>query len=161
MDDLNRTFVIPVSGTADNCIFTNYTYFLRNENKFIIKPKPHLELLEISEPVPSGTLQRKGSARSLRSNMTNKSILSYLGVNPISPSILSNTIDYINRYLNSNLLSHPISDFPGSFIESDGIQLFELMAFVSSKPANYPWRYTPTNNEVPVDRVKKLYNQYN
>lgn len=29
-DDLNRTFVIPVSGTADNCIFTNYTFFLRN-----------------------------------------------------------------------------------------------------------------------------------
>lgn len=29
-DDLNRTFVIPVSGTTDNCILTNYTYFLRN-----------------------------------------------------------------------------------------------------------------------------------
>ena len=29
-DHMNRTFTIPVSGTADNCIFTNYTYFLRN-----------------------------------------------------------------------------------------------------------------------------------
>jgi hypothetical protein len=29
-DDMNRTFTIPVSGTADNCILTNYTYFLRN-----------------------------------------------------------------------------------------------------------------------------------
>ena len=36
-DDMNRTFVIPVSGTADNCIFTNYTYFLRNEGKFTVK----------------------------------------------------------------------------------------------------------------------------
>jgi len=36
-DDMNRTFTIPVSGTADNCIFTNYTYFLRNENKFKIQ----------------------------------------------------------------------------------------------------------------------------
>lgn len=30
IDDLNRSFVIPVSGTTDNCILTNYTYFLRN-----------------------------------------------------------------------------------------------------------------------------------
>lgn len=30
IDDLNRSFTIPVSGTADNSIFTNYTYFLRN-----------------------------------------------------------------------------------------------------------------------------------
>ena len=37
IDDMNRTFVIPVSGTTDNCIFTNYTYLLRNENKFKIK----------------------------------------------------------------------------------------------------------------------------
>ena len=34
--------------------------------------------------------------------------MSYLGVNPISPAILSNTIDYINRYLNSNMLTSPI-----------------------------------------------------
>ncbi len=37
IDDMNRTFVIPVSGTSDNCIFTNYTFFLRNEGKFKIK----------------------------------------------------------------------------------------------------------------------------
>jgi len=44
-DDMNRTFTIPVSGTADNCIFTNYTYFLRNENKFHIKTDGPLQLV--------------------------------------------------------------------------------------------------------------------
>lgn len=46
IDDLNRVFVIPVSGTADNCIFTSYTYFLRNEGRFIIKPQGALKLIE-------------------------------------------------------------------------------------------------------------------
>ena len=35
--------------------------------------------------------------------------MSYLGVAPINPAILSNTIDYINRYLNSNLLTVSIT----------------------------------------------------
>lgn len=105
---MNRSFTIPISGTADNCIFTNYTYFLRNENKFSIKAKPHLELIETAE-TQTGPLVRKNSARSLRSNVTGKSVMSYLGVAPINPAILSNTIDYINRYLNSNLLTVPIT----------------------------------------------------
>ena len=122
---MNRTFSIPVSGTADNCIFTNYTYFLRNENKFTIKTENSLQLVETTETQsPSAPLQRKNSAHSLKSNVTNKSVLSYLGVTPISPTILANTIDYINRYLNSNLLTVPITNVPGSFIENDGAPLF-------------------------------------
>lgn len=61
---------------------------------------------------------------------------------PISPALLGNTIDYINRYLNSNLVTIPISTFPNSLIECDGAQLFEILSFVSSKPSNFPWRYT-------------------
>lgn len=56
----------------------------------------------------SQTLARKNSSHSMRSNVTGKSVMSYLGVAPISPAILSNTIDYINRYLNANLLTTPI-----------------------------------------------------
>ena len=111
-----------------------------------------------------GGLVRKNSShsfRSLRSNVTGRSIMSYLGINPISPAILSNTIDYINRYLNSNMLSSPIKEFPGSFIENDGQQIFEVIQYVSSKNTNYPWRYQPIANEKPLNRVKRIYNQYN
>jgi hypothetical protein len=126
IDDLNRTFVIPISGTTDNCILTNYTYFLRNEHKFVIKTEGQLQLIEnIPDPTNHQPgLQRKHSSHSLRSNVTGRSVVSYLGVNPISPAILSNTIDYINRYLNSNMLTTTIREFPGSFIESDGQQIF-------------------------------------
>jgi hypothetical protein len=87
------------------------------------------------------SLQRKYSSHSLKSNATNKSVMSYLGVAPINQTILANTIDYINRYLNANLLTFPITDFPGSFIESDGSQIFEIIAFVSAKNNTYPWKY--------------------
>lgn len=154
---MNRTFTIPVSGTADNCILTNYTYFLRNENKFTIQTDGPLQLLEKHDQ--SAPLVRKNSSHSLRSNMTNKSVLSYLGVAPISPAVLSNTIDYINRYLNSNLLTIPITNFPGSFIENDGAPLFEIIAFVSGKNTNFNWRYT--GNEKGLPKVQKIFEQYN
>lgn len=35
-DDMNRTYIVPVSGTTDNCFFTNYAYFLRSEGRFKI-----------------------------------------------------------------------------------------------------------------------------
>lgn len=34
--------------------------------------------------------------------------MSYLGVNPINPSVLANTLNYVMRYLNANLLTTPI-----------------------------------------------------
>ncbi len=62
------------------------------------------------------SLQRKNSSHSLRSNATNKSVLSYLGVQPINNTILTNTLNYIMRYLNANLLTTPINEFPESLI---------------------------------------------
>lgn len=97
----------------------------------------------------------------MRSNVTGKSVMSYLGVAPISPAILSNTIDYINRYLNANLLTTPIKQFPISVIEADGQQIFEILAFVSNKNSNFPWKYTPSPNDKPINKVTKLFNQYN
>lgn len=117
-DDMNRSFVIPVSGTTDNCIFTNYTYFLRNEGKFKIKSDTSLQLLEVNENASSSfSLQRKNSAHSFKSNATGKSVMSYLGVSPINQSILTNTLNYVYRYLNANLLTMPISEFPESLID--------------------------------------------
>jgi len=50
--------------------------------------------------------------------------MSYLGVTPINQSILTNTLNYVLRYLNANLLTSSIHEFPESLIENDGAQLF-------------------------------------
>jgi|JI6StandDraft_1071083.scaffolds.fasta_scaffold10500_1 hypothetical protein len=46
-DDMNRTYVVPISGTADNSFFTNYAYFLRSEGKFKVEVKESLVVREL------------------------------------------------------------------------------------------------------------------
>jgi hypothetical protein len=46
---MNRTYVVPISGTTDNCFFTNYAYFLRSEGKFKIDIKDSLIVRELDD----------------------------------------------------------------------------------------------------------------
>jgi len=57
----------------------------------------------------TSSLQRKHSSHSLKSNSTNRSIMSYLGIAPINPYVLSTTLEYIKKYLNENMLNIPIN----------------------------------------------------
>ncbi len=85
--------------------------------------------------------------------------MSYLGVTPINQSILTNTLNYVLRYLNANLLTSPIHQFPESLIENDGTQLFEIISFVSNKASSYPWKYN--GGLKGTEKVTKLFQQYN
>jgi hypothetical protein len=96
--------------------------------------------------------------RSSKTNATNKSLLSYLGSSMIKPGILESTIEYLTRYLNSNVLTSKIEEFPRSFIDSDGSQLFEIIAFFTPKGNNFPWRCTIKDKG--IKKVEALYNQY-
>ena len=117
-------------------------------------------MVESNENASSSmSLQRKNSAHSLKSSATNKSVMSYLGVPPINQAVLTNTLNYVLRYLNANLLTSPIHEFPDSLIENDGSQLFEIIAFVSNKPSSYPWKYN--GGLKGVEKVTKLFEQYN
>jgi hypothetical protein len=46
--------------------------------------------------------------------------MSYLGIAPINPYVLSTTLEYIKKYLNENILTIPINEFPQSVVENDG-----------------------------------------
>ncbi len=76
---------------------------------------------------------------------------------PISHKTLSDTLNYIKRYLNANLLINPITSFPESFIETDGAPLFEILSFLTSKQPKYPWKVGAEKGNL---RVRKLYEQY-
>ena len=123
LDEYNRSYFITVSGSTDNCLFTNYSYFLRNEGRFKVVATESLNVVECEEEGRA----RKGSAISAKSNATNKSLkslVSYLGPNLIKSGILEYTIEYLTRYLNHNVLTIKIDSFPRSLIESDGLQIF-------------------------------------
>lgn len=158
---MNRTYIIPISGTADNCFFTNYAYFLRSDGKYKVDIKDSLLVRELEEEEENPARVRKNSAHSMRSsktNATNKSLLSYLGSSMIKPGILESTIEYLTRYLNANVLTSRIDEFPRSFIDSDGAQLFEIIAFFTPKGSSFPWRCNV--KEKSVKKVEALYSQY-
>jgi hypothetical protein len=145
-DDMNRSYVVPISGTTDNSFFTNYAYFLRSEGRYKVDIKDSLVVrdLEDDEEGPGGRVRQKSahSMRSSKTNATNKSLLSYLGSNMIKPGILESTIEYLTRYLNSNVLTSKIDEFPRTLIENDGAQLFEIISFFTPKSTSFPWRCT-------------------
>lgn len=76
----------------------------------------------------------------------------------IKPGLLENTIEYLTRYLNANILTSRIDEFPRSLIENDGAQLFEIISFFTPKSGNFPWRCTI--KEKSQKKVEALYNQY-
>lgn len=49
VDEFNRSYFITVSGSTDNCLFTNYGFFLRNEGRFKIIVGDSLNVMEIEE----------------------------------------------------------------------------------------------------------------
>ena len=103
--------------------------------------------------------QRKNSTHSLKSNITNKTVFSYFGVPPISNSILTNTLDFINRYISANFLNDPHLKFPDSFIEKNGAPLFEILGYLTNKNINFGYR---VSEEVRgVGKAVKVYGQYN
>lgn len=67
--------------------------------------------------------------------------MSYLGIAPINPYVLSTTLEYIKKYLNENVLTIPISEFPQSMVEGEGRQMVEVMTVTAGKGAKYPWVY--------------------
>ena len=56
------------------------------------------------------------------------------------------------------MLTSRIEEFPRSFIDSDGAQLFEIIAFFTPKGSSFPWRCSI--KEKNVKKVEALYNQY-
>ena len=67
--------------------------------------------------------------------------MSYLGIAPINPYVLSTTLEYIKKYLNENILTIPISEFPQGMVEADGKPMIEVMAVTAGKQGKYPWVY--------------------
>lgn len=78
-----------------------------------------------SENTKSNSKKHKGapsvvSNRTFSSHTSAKSVKTALGYTPIHNSFLEQSVEFINRWLNFNVLTSNISNFPGSIIESNG-----------------------------------------
>lgn len=89
-----------------------------------------------------------------------KSNRSILGYTPIPQDCLDKSIEFLLGFLNYNILINAISQFPGSIIEHNGQELFEIITFFTGR-TQFPFKAVIESHTMKrSDKVQKLYKQY-
>lgn len=150
IDENSKIYSIPVSGTTDNSLFTNFPYFQRHfDNEYTVQAeegKP-LNLQEVSinsddedfktpRPTQGGGMTKSNHRAASVVSMT-KSSRSVLGFEPISRNMLEKSCEILLRWLNHTALNLNIQSFPGDLIQNNGIHLFELLNFLTGKTLSF------------------------
>jgi len=106
-----------------------------------------------------------GGAPSVVSNKTHsshassKSNRSALGYQPIHISFLESNLEFVTRWMNSNVLTSNIQSFPTTIVEHNGHEIFELITFLTGR-GSFNFRCSIESNMKRLDRVQKLHTQY-
>jgi hypothetical protein len=152
-DDSGRVYVVPISGTTDNSLLTNFAYLQRRQNEFQIAYEDDKKPLILTEVEQSDDDENSENERISKTSKTgsfsqntkkkgNKSIYSYassksarsaLGYSPIPLNQLERSCNYITRWLNFNVLTQPVSSFPWGVIDNCGNEVFELITYLTGR----------------------------
>lgn len=142
-DEYAHVYAIYVSGTADNSLFTNFPYLQRCPDEYNIyahanQPITLVEEVLSEDEVHSSTKQNKAQAGAhshskAGSAMSAKSSKSILGYPPIPMAQLEYACDVALRWLNHNALITNIQSFPQDIVTSNGVQIYELISYISGK----------------------------
>ena len=142
IDEASKVYSIPISGTTDNSLFTNFPYFQRHfDSEYIIQAEENKPLTIIDTPINEDeedikTPHIKGGGRSSVASTT-KSSKSVLGFDPISRNLLEKSCEILMRWLNHTALNLTIQNFPGDLIQNNGLHIFELINFLTGKTPGF------------------------
>jgi len=113
-DDRNLIYPIKISGTADNCLFTNYPYIQRNFNEYRIIAEDYqpIRIDDLTDddldshrgPTSIGFSAKTGSSSKLAKGM--------LGYSPIQPHMIEKACQGIVDWMNYNCLVSYINRYP-------------------------------------------------
>lgn len=171
-DEQGKSYVIPISGTSDNSVFTTYQYLQRNKGDFTISAESEKSPVMIKEEEQdaeqsdggSNTNLKKKNNQSLVSGRTFNSKVSqnaHLGYNPIPKHMMEYSKEHIKTWLNNNVvLSDNIMSFPETIVEHQGDQLFELLSNLQGGKNLAAMKATIDKNLKRSDRAKQLFDQY-
>eukprot|EP00392_Amoebophrya_sp_AT5.2_P009549 g9577.t1 len=131
-----RSYVLPISGTADNCVLSTTQYLMENANDYALEGEQTV-LLKTSAPC----------------------------FPPVdSKSFVEQGADALVRWLNGVALRVPIENFPQDLILQQGKPLFEMIEFFSGKnalttqlkerPPGHTAEKVESSKAVPKDLVK-------
>ncbi|KAL4498636.1 hypothetical protein ABPG72_019754 [Tetrahymena utriculariae] len=183
-DDAERSYDIQISGTTDNSLFTNYSYFQRYAGEFKIDLEHDRSPLKLevdeddldsvdglsdgragkaaaaaAKKKATGGAQSVVSAKTLSSYGSSKSTKSLLGYSPVPTQYLEQNVEFLCRWLNFYVLTQTIQNFPNSIIESNGFQVFDILTYLSGK-TTFNFKANIDSSTKRLEKIEKLYKQY-
>ena len=95
-DNNSNSYTIPVSGTADNCILTNFPFMQKNKGGYIFKVEGEKSSIQIVEEKEDLDEDESFDMNDKKNNQRKKSIKGFtLGIVSVSRDILENNKEYI------------------------------------------------------------------
>lgn len=122
LDTESGSYVLPVSGTTENCILTCHHYLHNNTDFYTLEGEP--VMLQEKED-NSGNEQ--GAAPSIKTGSVSHNSVAGYGNQDMSQA------DFLVRWLNSNILKMQLDHFPQDLVNSNGRHLYEMIEFLSGK----------------------------
>ncbi|CAD8106047.1 unnamed protein product [Paramecium primaurelia] len=156
--DEARVYILYISGTTDNCIFTNQSFLWRmGRYQFEVEDKKPIMYVE-DENFDSDNEKNPKHNFSVKSTTSSKGNAN-LGYTPIRRDLLEQANEYIVRWLNYHVLTTSISTYPEDVINSNGQQIFELITFLTGK-TTFSYKQNIDPNWKKSQRADVLYKQY-
>jgi len=137
-DEAKQTYPIFVSGTADNCLLTNFPFFQvhGDEYRFFAEQNKGIRL-ELEDhgvnSADSNDEKESPNQGSKNASMASKSAKSSVGFTPIPMSQLERSCNHCKMWLNNFVLSSDIENYPNEVIAANGQQIYELIAFLTKR----------------------------
>jgi len=159
-DDANHVYPIKISGTADNCILTNFPYLERNFGDYMIRADDGRPI-RIEEAGFEGSETSHHQANSVNfSAKTGSSKLDrhILGYNRIPQEMLDKSCQEIVNWLNYNVVVNYINKFPQDVIEADGSQIFEMIQYLTGKNIGSKAKLDSVKSR--KEKISLIYKQY-
>ncbi|CAE8643317.1 unnamed protein product, partial [Polarella glacialis] len=122
LDSESGSYVLPVSGTTENCILTCHHYLSHNVDYYTLEGDP--VMLSEKEDNTGG---EPGAAPSIKTgSVSHQSVAGYGGQD-------MSQADFLIRWMNGNVLKNQLDHFPQDLVNSNGRHLYEMIEFLSAK----------------------------
>eukprot|EP00931_Biecheleriopsis_adriatica_P036216 TRINITY_DN2086_c0_g1_i7.p1 TRINITY_DN2086_c0_g1~~TRINITY_DN2086_c0_g1_i7.p1 ORF type:complete len:2928 (-),score=554.29 TRINITY_DN2086_c0_g1_i7:9-8792(-) len=125
LDNDSGCYVLPVSGTTENCILTCHHYLHHNVDFYTLDGDP--VMLQEKEDNSGG---EPGAAPSIKTGSVSHQSQAGYGGQDLSQA------DFLVRWLNGNVLKNQLDHFPQDLVNFNGRHLYEMIEFLSGKSVN-------------------------
>lgn len=163
-DEHDNLYWIFCSGTADNCLLTNYFFFTRQPTEALILTDGIDPIMAVSQ-LPEKSISEDAKSVDGNQSMTfsktsgkTKGFHVTLGYSPIPFEEILKQCKFMSFWLCKNIQSVAVSDFPEDLIFENGKQLIMILHFFTKKAYSQPLKFKADIKK--SERAEKLYQFY-